>query len=78
MINNRLRVVALERGYSLRKLAERLSELKGEKVHYTTVNRFAHAGRPTINTGLLELVCKALDVQPGDIFTWVEDGKGEG
>lgn len=73
MIKNRLRVVALERGYSLLKLTEVLSELKGSKVHYTTVNRFAQDGRPTINTELLELVCKALHIQPGDILTWVDD-----
>ena len=48
-----------------------LAELAG--LHYTTVRRFAGDVVTSIHKETLEKVCKALGVQPGDIFIYKDD-----
>ena len=67
MIKNRLKVLLAERDMNLSDLAE----LAG--LHYTTVRRFAGDVVTSIHKETLEKVCKALGVQPGDIFIYKDD-----
>jgi putative transcriptional regulator len=67
MIKNRLRVVLAERGSNLNQLADSID------VHYTSLWRFAQDETGTINKDTLDLVCQALEVQPGDIFVYVPE-----
>ncbi len=71
MIKSRLKVVLAERNMSMKKLAEMAG------LHYTTINRFEKDERELISRKTLDTVCKALDVQPGDLFVYVPIGKGD-
>lgn len=67
MIKNRLKVVLAERDSNLNQLADSLD------LHYTSLWRFAQDETGTINKDILDLVCQALEVQPGDIFVYVPE-----
>jgi putative transcriptional regulator len=67
MIKNRLKVLLAERDMNLSDLAEAAG------IHYTTLRRFAGDGLTSIHKDTLAKVCKALDVQPGDVFIYKDD-----
>jgi len=67
MIKNRLKVVLAERDINLSQLAE-LAD-----IHYTTMRRFASDEITSIHKETLDKVCRALEVQPGDIFIYRSD-----
>ena len=67
MIKNHLKVLLAERDMNLSDLAE----LAG--LHYTTVRRFAGDVVTSIHKDTLSKVCKALGVQPGDLFIYKDD-----
>jgi len=50
-----------------------LSRLTG--VTYTTIRAVYHGERRSIKLDVLEAICKALELQPGDIYRFVPSGQ---
>lgn len=71
MIKNRLKVILAERDMNLRQLAE-LADIQ-----YTTMRRFAGNEITSIHKGTLDKVCRALALQPGDIFIYTSSPQEE-
>lgn len=67
MIKSRLKILLAERDMTLRDLS------RATGMHYTSINRFEKDGRTFIARGTLDAVCKALNVQPGDIFVYLPE-----
>lgn len=71
MIKNRLRHILLDKDMSINELAE------ATQTAYKTIYNFATGRTQSAHYGLLDRICEALQVQPGDILVW-EPGNGEG
>lgn len=68
MIVNKLKYVLLEKGdMSLRQLAEDTG------VTYSMIYDFANMRRRSVSFETLDVICKTLDVQPGDILQWEDE-----
>ncbi len=67
MIKNRLKILLAERDMNLSQLAEQAG------IHYTTMRRFAGDEITSIHKDTLDKVCRALHVQPGDLFVYRPD-----
>lgn len=67
MIQNRLKIILVERGSNLTRLATELDR------HRNTLERFVNEDRKTINVPLMEQICEHLDIQPGDIYRYIPD-----
>lgn len=64
MIVNRLPQLLSQRNVSIREL----SRLTG--VTYTTIWALYHMERRSLQFGVLESICRVLEVQPGDIYSY--------
>ena len=62
MIRNRLPQLIVQKGISIRQLARETG------VTYTTVRAMVHGERRSVQIEVLDAVCGALGVQPGDIY----------
>lgn len=62
MIDNQLPAIMAEKGVSIREL----SRVTG--ITYTTIRAMYHGQRRSVQLEVLDAVCAALDVQPGDIY----------
>lgn len=67
MIKNNLRHILLDKKKSLRALAREID------VNYSTLYYFTGDDIGSYSREILDKVCKALDVQPGDILVYVPD-----
>ncbi len=68
MIHNHLPVIMDQEGVSIREL----SRVTG--IAYTTIRAMYHGQRRSVQLEVLDAVCAALNVQPGDIYRWVASG----
>ena len=68
MISNFLPQLLAKKGISIRELA------RVTGVTYSTIWAMVHGQRRSVQLEVLDAVCEALDVQPGDIFRRVAPG----
>lgn len=68
MIVNRLPDLMAQKGISIRKL----SSMTG--VTYTTIRAVYHSERRSVQLAVIEAICQALEIQPGDIYLYVQEG----
>lgn len=68
MIVNRLPDLMAQKGISIRKL----STMTG--VTYTTIRAVYHSERRSVQLAVIEAICQALEIQPGDIYLYVPGG----
>jgi putative transcriptional regulator len=67
MIVNRLPDLMAQKGISIRGL----SSMTG--VTYTTIRAIYHGERRSVQLAVIEAICRALEIQPGDIYAYVPD-----
>jgi len=72
MIVNRIGEVTRQKGMSVKDLADRA------KVAYGTAHGLYTGASKRIDIGILDRICAALEVQPGDVLVRVEEGPGVG
>ena len=68
MLVNRLPLLMQHRGVSIRQLARETG------ITYTTIRAVYHGQRRSVQLEVLDAICQALRVQPGDIYHHVPDG----
>lgn len=68
MIVNRLPDLMGQKGISIRKL----SSMTG--VTYTTIRAVYHSERRSVQLAVIEAICQAMEIQPGDIYVYVPEG----
>lgn len=68
MITIRLPEIMRRRGISIREL----SRVTG--ITYTTVRAVYHGQRRSIQLSVLDAICQALEVQPGDLIAYMPPG----
>jgi putative transcriptional regulator len=68
MIVNMLPEQLRRRGVSIRELSRRT------RVTYTTIRAVYHGERRSINLEVLDLICQALDLQPGELYRYLPPG----
>ena len=68
MIVNRLPDLMARKGISIRKL----SSMTG--VTYTTIRAIYHGERRSVQLAVIEAICRAMKIQPGDIYVYVPEG----
>ena len=66
-IDNRLPELLANRKMSIRELS------RESGITYTMIRDAYHGDRQSIKFDLLQAICKVLDVQPGDIYEYVEE-----
>ena len=71
MILNQLPEIMAGKGISIR----RLSQLTN--VTYTTIRAIYHSERRSVQLEVLGAICQVLDVQPGDIYTFVDENEAK-
>lgn len=64
MIINRLPMILQDKQMSIRELARQTN------ITYTTIQAIYHMERRSIQFTVLEAICRALDVQPGELFVF--------
>lgn len=62
MLVNRLPTIMEQQQVSIRELSRRTG------ITYTTIRAIYHSERRSVQLKVLEAICRALNVQPGDIF----------
>ena len=67
MIVNRLPELMAQKGISIRKL----SSMTG--VTYTTIRAVYQGERRSVQLAVMDAICRALEIQPGDFFIYVQD-----
>ncbi len=67
MIVNRLPAIMNQKGISIRELS-RVTDIT-----YTTVRAVYHGGRRSVQLDVLDSICRALEIQPGDIYHYYEN-----
>lgn len=68
MIVNRLPELMAQKGISIRKL----SLLTG--VTYTTIRAIYHCERRSVQLAVLDAICQAMEIQPGDLYIFIPEG----
>ena len=64
MIKNNLRHILVDENMSIRELSERTG------ITYSMVYEFAHMRRSSVQFKVLDVICKVLNVTPGDILIY--------
>ena len=67
MIINHVEVVAKEKG----KMVRQISEETG--IRYNTILNFFRGQGRRVDLDTLDAICRVLQVQPGELFSWVPD-----
>lgn len=62
MLENHLPAIMAQKQVSIRELSRQTG------ITYTTVRAFYHSERRCVQLKVLEAICRALQVQPGDIY----------